>query len=35
MKFNFDYIKNKNIIFAVSFLVVIAGLIYGVVTNYK
>ena len=35
MKFNFDYIKNKNIIFAIAFLVVLAGLIYGIVTNYK
>lgn len=35
MNFNFDYIKNKNIIFAIAFLVVLAGLIYGIVTNYK
>ena len=35
MNFNFDYIKHKNIIFAISFLVVIAGLVYGLVTHYK
>ncbi len=35
MNFSFDYIKNKNIIFAISFLVVLAGLIYGFVTGYK
>lgn len=35
MNFNFDYIKNKNIIFAIAFLVVLAGIIYGIVTSYK
>lgn len=35
MKFNFDYIKHKNIIFAISFIIVTCGLIYGIVTGYK
>lgn len=35
MKFNFDYIKHKNIIFAISLIIVVCGLVYGVVTGYK
>lgn len=35
MKFNFDYIKHKNIIFAISLAVVLFGIIYGVITGYK
>ena len=35
MKFNFDYLKHKNIIFAISFIIVACGLIYGIVTGYK
>lgn len=35
MKFNIDYIKHKNIIFAISLIIVVCGLVYGVVTGYK
>ena len=35
MKFNFDYLKHKNIIFTISFIIVACGLIYGIVTGYK
>lgn len=35
MKINLDYIKHKNIILAISFVLVAAGLIYGLVTGYK
>lgn len=35
MKFNIDYVKHKNVIMIISFLVVLAGIIYGVVTDYK
>ena len=35
MKFNFDYLKHKNIIFAISLIIVVCGLVYGVVTGYK
>ena len=35
MTFNFDYIKHNNIIFAISLIIVVCGLVYGVVTGYK
>lgn len=35
MKFKMDYVKHKNVIFIISLAVVLAGIIYGVVTGYK
>ena len=35
MNFNFDYLKHKNIIFAISLIIVICGIIFGIVTGYK
>lgn len=35
MKFKMDYVKHKNVIFIISLVVVLAGIIYGVVTGYK
>ena len=35
MKFKTDYVKHKNVIFIISLAVVLAGIIYGVVTGYK
>lgn len=35
MKFKMDYVKHKNVIFIISLAVVLAGIIYGIVTGYK
>lgn len=35
MKFNLDYVKHKNVIFLISFAIILAGIIYGAVTGYK
>lgn len=35
MKFHADYLKHKNIIFTISLVIVVCGLIYGIVTGYK
>ncbi len=35
MKFNFDYVKNKNVILIAFLVIILAGIIYGFVSGYK
>lgn len=35
MKFKMDYVKYKNVILAISLVIVLAGIIYGIITGYK
>lgn len=35
MNLKMDYVKHKNVIFAISFVVILAGIVYGIITGYK